>query len=293
MIVEKILEVRNLTKRYSEFILDDVSFSVPKGFIKGIIGPNGAGKTTTIKIIMNQIRANSGEVEVFGLDYRDSEKEIKNGIGYVGEEQYFYLNKSVGWIGRFVAQYYRHWDENRFDSLLMRFRVSRSKKTRELSKGMKVKLAFAIALAHNADLLILDEPTSGLDPVIRREILDLLKNVCQEEGKSVLISSHITDDLVRIADYVTFMHEGRIILESEKDELLSNWKRIHFRKGALPPQVIASLSHVQEHMFGSSGITRNFLALKDSLADGIARENVKVENVTLDDILITFVKAGG
>jgi len=288
--MENVLEVRNLTKSYSEFTLADVTFSLPKGCIKGVIGPNGAGKTTAIKIIMNQIRANSGEVEVFGLNYRKDEKAIKNRIGYVGEEQYFYLNKSVGWTGRFVAQYYERWDENRFDNLLMQFRISRSKKTRELSKGMKVKLAFALALAHDPDLLILDEPTSGLDPVIRRELLDLLKDICQEQGKSVLISSHITDDLVRIADYVTFMHEGRIILESEKDDLLSNWKRIHFRRSVLPPEVVATLSHVEDHMFGSSGITKDFRALKDNLAEAIAREDVKVENVNLDDILITFVK---
>jgi len=288
--MEAVLEVRDLSKQYPEFTLDAVSLSVPKGCIKGLIGPNGAGKTTSIKIIMNMIRADAGEVEVFGLRYPGAEKQIKSRIGYVGEEQHFYLNKTVGWTGRFVAQYYDRWDENRFDKLLMDFRISRSKKVRELSKGMKVKLAFALALAHDPDLLILDEPTSGLDPVIRRELLDLLKAVCQQEGKSLLISSHITDDLMRIADYVTFMHEGRIILESEKDELLANWKRIHFRTGALPQDILAGLSHVEHHMFGSSGITRNYQDLKDRLADAVAREDVKVENVNLDDILIAFVK---
>jgi ABC-2 type transport system ATP-binding protein len=288
--MDNILEARNLAKRYSEFTLDDVSLTVPKGFIKGIIGPNGAGKTTTIKIIMNLLRADSGEVEIFGLNYRDAEKEIKDRIGYVGEEQFFYQTKTVGWTGRFVAQYYSRWDENTFDRLLMEFKISRTKKTRELSRGMKVKLSFALALAHHPDLLILDEPTSGLDPVIRRELLDFLKKVCEDEGKSVLISSHITDDLARIADYITFMHEGRVIFEEEKDELLSNWKRIHFKKGLLPDELVKDLTHVEDHMFGSAGVTRRFQSIQPRLADGIARGDIKVENVNLDDILIAFVK---
>jgi len=288
--MESVLEARNLVKIYSEFRLDNVSLSVPKGSIKGVIGPNGAGKTTTIRILMNLIRADGGEVSLFGLGYRDKEKEIKNRIGYVGEEQYFYPNKTVGWTGRFVAQYFKRWDENLFDSLLMRFGISRTKKTKDLSKGMKVKLSFTIALAHHPELLILDEPTSGLDPVVRRELLDLLKDSCREEGKSVLISSHITDDLTRIADYVTFMHQGRIVLEAEKDDLLANWKRIHYKTGALGENLLSQLVQVEHHMFGSSGIAKNYQALRPSLAEGVAREDVKVENVTLDDVLITFVK---
>jgi len=288
--METILNAQDLCKRYKEFTLDDVSLTVPAGYIKGIIGPNGAGKTTTIKILMNLLRADGGEVEIFGLNYRENEKEIKDRIGYVGEEQFFYLTKTVGWTGKFVAQYYSRWDENLFDRLLMEFKISRTKKTRELSRGMKVKLSFALALAHHPDLLILDEPTSGLDPVIRRELLDFLKKVCAEEGKSVLISSHITDDLARIADYITFMNEGRIIFEEEKDELLASWKRIHFKPGAVPAERVKDLTHVEDHMFGSVGVTRDYQKIKSELADGIARGDIKVENVNLDDILITFVK---
>ena len=290
--METVLEGRNLRKHYAEFTLDGVSLAVPQGCIKGLLGPNGAGKTTTIRILMNQLRADSGDVRLFGLAYRDAEKEIKRRVGYVGEEQYFYLNKSVGWTGKFVSQYYDRWDENRFNRLLSDFQLSRTKKTMDLSKGMKVRLSFALALAHDPDLLILDEPTSGLDPVVRREILDLLRGVCRDQGKSVLISSHITDDLLRIADFVAFMHQGRIVLESEKDDLLANWKRIHFRKGALPDDIVAGLSHVQHQMFASSGITRKFLELQPRLAEGIAKDEVKVENVNLDDILIAFVKEG-
>ena len=288
--MEMILNAVNLKKMYKEFLLDEVSINVPKGYIRGIIGPNGAGKTTAIKIIMNQIRSDGGEVEIFGLNYKENEKEIKDRIGYVGEEQFFYQNKTVGWTGKFVAQYYSRWDENKYNQLLMEFQISRTKRIRELSKGMKVKFAFALALAHHPELLILDEPTSGLDPVIRREILELLKRVCQDEGKSVVISSHITDDLARIADYITFMNEGKIVLEEEKDELLSNWKRIHYKKGALPPEIVAALTNVEDHMFGSSGVTRNFQEIRSQVSDAQKAEDVKVENVNLDDILISIVR---
>jgi ABC-2 type transport system ATP-binding protein len=155
---------------------------------------------------------------------------------------------------------------------------------------MKVKLSFAIALSHQPELLILDEPTSGLDPVIRREILDLLTKTSKEENKSVIISSHITDDLARIADMITFMINGKIRLTAEKDDLLDNWKRIHFKKGTLNENIIATLSNVQNQVFGSSGLTGNYLEIKDQMADGIGKEEIKVENVTLDDILISFVK---
>jgi ABC-2 type transport system ATP-binding protein len=155
---------------------------------------------------------------------------------------------------------------------------------------MKVKLSFAIALSHQPELLILDEPTSGLDPVIRREILDLLLKTSREENKSVIISSHITDDLARIADIITFMINGKIRLTGEKDDLLANWKRIHYKKGALSENITASLNNVQNQVFGSSGLTGHYLKIKDRLADGIGKEEIKVENVNLDDILISFVK---
>lgn len=285
-----ILELKDVRKAYAEFTLDGISLEAPKGYIIGLIGPNGAGKTTTIKIIMNLLRADGGEVNIFGLTHDTSEKEIKNRIGYVGEEQYFYENRTVNWTGRFVSQYYDRWDENRFGNLLSDFKISRTKKIRELSKGMRVKLALAIALSHQADLIILDEPTAGLDPIVRREVLDILMEITEDENKSVIISSHITDDITRIADYITFMIDGRIRMYCEKDELLSNWKLIHFKPGALDDRIVESLSNVQAHMFGSSGITRDYAGIRDRLSEGIAGEDIKVENVSLDDILISFVE---
>jgi ABC-2 type transport system ATP-binding protein len=289
--MDNIVELKELTKEYKEFTLKGLSWEVPRGCIMGLIGPNGAGKTTTIKMIMNLISADSGHISVFGLSHSGSEKEIKDRIGYVGEEQFFYEDRSVEWTGRFAGKFYKRWDRNAFSRMLNEFEISGTKKVKELSKGMRVKLALALALAHDPELILLDEPTAGLDPVVRRELLDLLRKITSgDEKKSVIISSHITDDIARTADYITYLVEGKLALIGQKDEILSNWKRIHFRTGVLKNGLENSLSQVQTTMFGSSGITGSYLSIKDSLAEGIRREDVKVENVGLDDILISYVK---
>ena len=287
---ENIVELQNVRKKYKGFTLDGISLSLPRGYIMGLIGPNGAGKTTTIKILMNMVKRTGGHVRVFGLDPQKNAKRIKNKVGYLGEEQHFYGNKTVAWTGNFVSSFYDDWDTNAFQSLLTSFQISRTKKTRELSKGMKVRFSLALALSHHPELLILDEPTAGLDPVIRREVLELLRKKAKSEGKSVIISSHITDDIMRTADLVAFLIDGKIILTSEKDELLSNWKRIHFKKGALGGGIVNSLTRRKDHAFGSSGVTDRYLEIKDSLVQGITEGVVKIENVNLDDILISLVK---
>ncbi len=287
---ENILEIKNLQKRYKGFALDGISLDLPQGYILGLIGPNGAGKTTTIKILMNMVKRNSGEVRVFGLDPQRNAKKIKNKVGYLGEEQYFYGNKTVAWTGNFVSAFYDDWDTNAFQSLLTSFGISRTKKTRELSKGMKVRFSLALALSHNPDLLILDEPTAGLDPVIRREVLELLRKKSKNDGKSVIISSHITDDIMRTADLVAFLIQGKIVMIGEKDELLSNWKRIHYKKGALTSDIVNTFTRRKDHAFGSSGVTDRYLEIQDSLVQGITEGVVKIESVNLDDILISLVK---
>jgi ABC-2 type transport system ATP-binding protein len=284
------VEISQLRKEYRGFALQDISLVVPEGTIMGFIGPNGAGKTTTIKIMMDMIKPTAGAVKIFGLDHTKHIKEIKNRVGYVGEDQFFYGDKTVAWTGKFVSEFYDNWDTNTFQSLLTEFVISRTKKTRELSKGMKVKLSLALALAHNPELMILDEPTAGLDPVIRRDILERFRSFADDGKKSVLISSHITDDITRIADSVTFLVEGKIVLSEDKDELLSKWKRIHYKEGALDETIAKSLTSRKAHMFAHSGVTDNYPALKESLSEGMAKEEIKIENVNLDDVLISLVK---
>jgi len=288
--MDNILKITNLRKEYEEFVLDDISWDVPKGYITGLIGPNGAGKTTTIKLIMNLLRSDGGRVEVLGLDHIDDDIEIKNRVGYVGEEQFFYEHRSADWTGKFVSHFFSDWDMQRYKELLEEFKIPRKKMIRKFSKGMRVKLSLAIALSHDPELIILDEPTAGLDPVIRRNVLDFLQSITQNGDKSVLISSHITDDIARIADTITYMINGRIALHTAKDDLLASWKKIHYSKGALAPKILDNLEQLEDHAFGGSGITRDFLKIKDSLSQGLSNGNIKVENVGLDDILISLVK---
>src|SRR5690554_3950074 len=177
--MENILEVKSLTKTFQDFTLKNISFSLPKGFITGFIGPNGSGKTTTIKLIMNLLKKDSGEINVFGLDHLKHEKEIKNRIGFVYDESHYYEELTVEDMKRIIAPMYIKWDEEQFKSYIKEFDLPRNKRIKELSRGMKVKFSLAVALSHHADLLIMDEPTSGLDPVVRSEILDILYNVIQ------------------------------------------------------------------------------------------------------------------
>jgi ABC-2 type transport system ATP-binding protein len=288
--MEYILEINNLRKEYSEFVLDDINWKVPKGYVTGLIGPNGAGKTTTIKLIMNLIAPDGGQVKVFGLDNIQNEKLIKNKIGYVGEEQYFYEQQSARWTGEFVSHFYDNWDKKRYQCLLEQFDLPPKKRIRKFSKGMKAKLSLAIALSHNPELIVLDEPTSGLDPIIRREVIDFLKSFTEENDKTVILSSHITDDISRIADYISYMINGRIAMTDSKDALLSDWKKIHFTPESLEKSVIDKLEQVETHMFGSSGLTRDYPAIQDALKPGLASGEIKVESVELDDILIALVK---
>jgi ABC-2 type transport system ATP-binding protein len=285
-----ILQVSNLTKHYNGFTLDCASLNVSQGCVIGIIGPNGSGKTTLIKIIMNHIRSDSGDINIFGLGYPQNEKEIKNRIGFVAEERHFYRGKTVAWVGMFASQLFERWNENRFSEYLRTFKLNRSSKVEQLSKGSKLRLSLALALSHNADLYIMDEPTTGLDPAIRRDILNLMRNIARDEEKTVIFSSHITDDLARIADFVAFMDEGKIILQEQKDELLAKWKGIRFKEGILGGELEDDLCNVQHQPFGNYGITRDFDSIRDQLADAIAGGDVNIENLSLDDILISLVK---
>jgi ABC-2 type transport system ATP-binding protein len=288
--MKDVLEIKQLRKEYPEFVLDNIDWNVPKGYVMGLIGPNGAGKTTTIKLIMNLLRSDGGQVKVFGLDNIQNEKRIKNKIGYVGEEQYFYDHKNAVWTGEFVSHFYDEWDGERYQSLLEKFQLPPKKRIRKYSKGMKVKLSLAIALSHNPELILLDEPTSGLDPIIRREVIDFLKSFTEDKDKTVILSSHITDDISRIADYITYMIDGQMVMTKSKDELLSDWKKIHFTPDSLDKSIIDKFERVESHMFGSLGLTKNYSTIQDALAPGLASGDIKVENVGLDDILIALVK---
>ncbi len=311
------LRLAGVCKTYPQFELKEVSFTLPRGYIMGFVGPNGAGKSTTIKIIMNMVRKSRGAVEVLGLDHRAHEEEVKRHVGYVGEEPHLYEEMTPAWFGGFVSKYYPTWDPGHYRATLDRFGIDPLKRVKALSKGMKVKLGLALALSHRPELLILDEPTSGLDPVIRHDVLDELLSVIQDERRSVFFSTHITQDVERVADYVTFINEGRIAISDVKDDVLARWKRVSFplpvgprTKASVGPsdleaQVAEAKGRVEKAM--AEGLGKAFAAHKidgltftgitgafsDVLEGSIARlagARPRVEPVSLDEILLAIVR---
>jgi len=218
-----ILEVRNLRKAYDQFALKDISLELPQGYVMGLVGPNGSGKTTIIKLIMNLIMKQGGEIEVFGQDHRACEAQIKGRIGFVYERPHFYDNLKLHQIVSLIAPFYRTWDQDVLKRHSQTFQLPMDHRFKSISKGMQMKFSLALALSHHAELLILDEPTSGLDPVFRREFLELLHDHVQDEHRAVLYSTHITSDLENIADYLTLLANGEILLSLSTNEIEENW----------------------------------------------------------------------
>lgn len=221
--MEQNIILKDICKKYDEFQLDKINLSVPKGAIMGIIGENGAGKTTILKLILNLISRDGGSISILGMDNQKEEIKIKEQLGIVLDECVFHDGLKAMDVSQMMKWFYKTWDEKQFLSYLDRFQLPKNKIIKEYSKGMKVKLSLASALSHHAKILILDEPTSGLDPIVRNEILDLFLEFMMEEENSILISSHITTDLEKICDYITFLDKGKVLLSENKDEILNDY----------------------------------------------------------------------
>jgi ABC-2 type transport system ATP-binding protein len=283
--MSNILEIKNLTKEYKDFKLDNISFNLPKGFIMGFIGPNGAGKSTTIKLIMNLVKKNSGEIKVLGLDNIKYEKDIKQKIGFVYDENYFYEELNLMEMKKIISPFYKNWDNKTFNQYMIDFNLPVKKKIKELSKGMKMKYSLAIALSHSAELIIMDEPTSGLDPVFRSEMLDILCSIIQDENKGILFSTHITTDLEKVADYITFLNKGKIIFSDTKDDILENYSIVKGDKSLLDTDTKKEFIGIRENSFGFEALTKNTEKIKK-----LFKNNSLIEKATLEDIMVYTVK---
>lgn len=283
--MDSVLEIKGLRKEYKEFTLKDISFNVPRGFIMGFIGPNGAGKSTTIKLIMNLIKKDAGEIKIFGKDNLKYEKEVKEDIGFVYDENHFYEDLTVHQTGKVISAFYKNWDNDIFNNYLKKFNLSKGKKIKELSKGMKMKFALAIALSHKAKLIIMDEPTSGLDPVFRSEILDILYSLIQDEDMSIFFSTHITTDLEKIADYITFINQGEIVFSEEKDCILDKYAIVKGSKDLLDADTKKSFISIRENAYGFEALTDQREKIKN-----VFKDKVVIEKASLEEIMVYSVK---
>ena len=281
--MEYALEVKNINKKYDKFELKNVSFKLPKGMILGFIGENGAGKTTTIKIILDIIKNYTGSIKIFNKDITNIEN-IKEDIGVVLDDMFFPEILTANDINNIMISVYKNWDSNMFNNYLKEFNLPNNKQIKTLSKGMRKKLEIIVALSHHPKLLILDEPTSGLDPVARSEIIDIFQNIIADEECSILLSTHITKDLENIADYITFINNGEIILSDTKDEILDNYAIAKCNKEEFININKKDYIKYKKNKYNYEVLIKNIKEFKKKYKIDV------IDKITLDDLMVLMIK---
>lgn len=274
------IEIKNLSRRFSQFTLDRVSFSVPKGAVVGFIGENGAGKSTTIKAVLGLLKKDGGEIKVLGEDPYKMKPQTKEKIGVVFDSMPFPPSLTAAQLDKVLKGIYKSWDSKIFYYYLNRFRLPTANKLSSYSKGMEMRLSIAAALSHSPELLVLDEPTGGLDPVMRSEILDILLEFMQDENHSVLMSTHITSDLEHIADYICFIHNGRIVFFEERNEMLEKYRILKCTDEQLASVDKTDIVGLRKGRFTNEILT----AAADKYPD------ITADTASIDDIMVYYVK---
>lgn len=281
--MENVVEFQGVEKTFDHFKLKELNLKIKKGYITGFIGPNGSGKTTTLKLMMQLLRADQGRVTIFGQEMTQQNYQLKDRIGFVYAENVLYKSQTVAQIGKLVSRFYSKWDQAIFDQYIEKFNLPLDSKVDKLSTGIKTKLSLALALSHHAELIILDEPTSGLDPVVRRHILDVLFELIQDEDKTIFFSSHITQDIEKIADYIIFIKDGEIIFDEEKYNILERYKLVKGPVDLLDGDIRDLFISIEEKQVGFTGLTTESATLIELFND-----LVTIEKASLDDIMVFF-----
>lgn len=282
--IDNLLELNGVSKHFADFKLNNISFSLPQGYIMGLVGANGAGKTTTIQLILNMLKKDAGDISVFGRDNIKDENIIKQNVGVVFDSIFYVDSWTVKDTEKAVSIFYDDWNHDIFNNMTKRFHLPPGKKVRELSRGMQMKLMLACAFSHNAKLLILDEPTSGLDPVTRDEFLEILQDYIKDGERSVLFSTHITTDLERVADYITLINRGELIFTGSMEDLLANYRLIKGKPEDLTQELERSIMGLRKTDIGFEGL----ITAKESAM----YKNYVLDNATLDHIVIGVSKGG-
>ncbi|MGL4741253.1 MAG: ABC transporter ATP-binding protein [Sarcina sp.] len=282
--MECAVKVKNLNKSYDDFSIKNINFNIEKGTIMGFIGKNGAGKTTTIKTILNVIEKNSGYVELFGKEFIANEISIKEDIAVVFSEGGFFEKLTIKKARLIMKSIYKNWSDNIFYKYLEKLNLEENKKINKLSTGMKKKLNIVLAMSHNPKLLILDEPTAGLDPIAREEFLDLFLEFMEDESHSIIISSHITTDLEKIADNITFIDEGEIIFSKNKDNI------IYFMGIAKCTEEDFQKIKCDDYLFYRKNVYSYELLIENKIVFNEKYKNIIVDNATIDEIMMFYIK---
>ncbi len=274
------LSIRDLKKYYENFDIENVSFDIPKGAVVGLIGENGAGKSTVIKCILGAVHPDGGQILFDGKEIRETCRKDRQKIAFVFDDTGLPLELDLGMLDKVLCRIYDKWDTAKFRSLIREFSLPRDKMLKDFSKGMKMKAAIAVAFSYDSDVLILDEPTSGLDPVVRDEIIEMIYNYNQNGDRSVLLSSHITADLEKICDYIVYIHEGRIIFNEEKDELLNRYAIYSIEDKHLRELNKSAFIKVLKREYRTE-----ILAQKDKMP-----KDFEYKPVTLDEMMLFYSK---
>ncbi|RGD75605.1 ABC transporter ATP-binding protein [Anaerofustis stercorihominis] len=282
--MEYALEVKNLTKEYKDFAVKDISLKIPKGSVLGLIGENGAGKSTFINSILNIVKPNEGEISILGKDLYTYEKEIKEEIAVIFDRSHYNENLKPSFVGKMLSKIYKNWDNDKFYNLLKEFDIPVDKKIKQFSKGMKMKFEFACALSHSPKFLILDESTSGLDPVFRDEILEILRDFTMDEEHTILMSSHITSDLDKIADYIAFIHDGRMKFIKTYEDIHDNYGVIACKKEFLDNISKEDIVAYKKETFGYKVLIKNRLEIMKVFKD------LQIENASIEDVMLFYIK---
>lgn len=283
--MDTVLAVRNLCKVYPGFALQDVSFTVPAGTVTGLIGANGAGKTTTLRVLLGLSRACGGTVEYFETGQDAASPAVRARIGAVLDGGGFFEDLTVSQMTSMIAPAYPAWSQDDCRRLMDMLSIDPRKRVKALSKGMRAKFALVLALSHKADLLIMDEPTSGLDPMTRRELLDVLLEFLGDSERAVLLSTHITSDLDRIADSIVLLDDGEVLFQQNKDELLDSWRLVRGGLQQLPPDAQPLLHDVRTTPFGFTALTHEPEALQGTAPDLV------FERPSIDDIMAACISS--
>lgn len=274
------IEIKNLTKTFDGFKIDNLSLALPSGCILGLIGENGAGKSTTIKLILDILNKDSGTIKIFGKDNSENITLLKEDIGVVMDEVGIPECLNTKQVGNIMKYTFKNWNDNDYHNLLKNFSLPENKPFKDFSRGMKMKLGIAIALSHKSKLLLLDEATSGLDPVVRDEVLEIFSDFTRDENHSILISSHIVSDLEKLCDYVAFLHKGKLLLCEEKDRLLEEYGIVHCTSEQLSKIDSKAIKHKKESKYGAEAIV-----MRDCVPNSI-----KISPISIEELFVYMIK---